>query len=134
MRFMPQSQTQGMTSEELQEAFEKPNDIPETLVLLRDVLGLSDPEIGRALAVNPRSIKRWRTGGAVADEPREAAYDLARVVAQMAELGLQATNVHAWLFRRNRFLGEQRPIDVFAANGFDGVSPAVQAYREGAYD
>jgi uncharacterized protein (DUF2384 family) len=101
--------------------------------VLRDVVGFSDQEIARALRVTDRSVKRWRSGEAISTESLELLFDLARIVSSLAEVGLPAPDIRAWFFHRNRFLEEQRPIDVFADGGFDAVYPALAALNDGAY-
>ena len=104
----------------------------DTLKLLREPMGFSDREIGRALSVNPRSIKHWRSGTTVNADSREALFDLGRLAKLLADLGLPAANVHAWFFQRNGTLDDQRPIDVFAADGYRPVRAAIDAMHGGA--
>ncbi len=117
----------------LSEALRGPLTPPETLVRLRDAVGFSDREIGRALGVNPRSIKRWRAGAAINSEGLEALFDLLRLVVLLAELAIPAANIHAWFLQRNGFLNERRPIDAFAEGGYEDVCAAIDAISDGAY-
>jgi uncharacterized protein (DUF2384 family) len=117
----------------LSEVLRRPTTHEDTLKVLRDTVGFSDQEIARALRVTDRSVKRWRAGEAISTESLETLFDLARVVSSLADLGLPAPNVRAWFFHRNRFLEEQRPIEVFAEHGFDAVYLAVAAIADGAY-
>jgi DNA-binding transcriptional regulator YiaG len=105
----------------------------DTLRVLREEVGLSDQELARALNVTDRSVKRWRAGAAITTESQERLFDLARIAATLAGFELPPANVRAWFFHRSPFLEEQRPIDVFASEGFDAVQPAVAAIGDAAY-
>jgi uncharacterized protein (DUF2384 family) len=117
----------------LSEVLGRPMTPKDTLGVLREVVGLSDRELARALQVTDRSVKRWRAGAAISTEGEERVHDLARVIAQLVSVGVPDRNVRAWFLYRNHFLGEERPIDVFAAEGFSAVQPAVAALRDGYY-
>lgn len=105
----------------------------DTLRVLREEVELSDQELARALNVTDRSVKRWRAGAAITTESQEQLFDLARIAATLAGFKLPPANVRAWFFHRNPFLGEQRPIDVFASEGFEAVQPALAAIGDAAY-
>jgi uncharacterized protein (DUF2384 family) len=105
----------------------------DTLGVLRNVVGFSDKELARALQVTDRSVKRWRTGASISTESEERLFDLTRIVASLAELGLPPANVRAWFFYRNPFINEERPIDAFAAGGYISVQPAIAAINNSVY-
>jgi uncharacterized protein (DUF2384 family) len=115
------------------EVLGRPTTPKDTLGVLRAVAGFSDQELARALDVTDRSIKRWRNGGAISTASEERLFDLARIVATLAELALPAANVRAWFFHRTPFLAEERPIDVFRTGGFPAVQPALAAVADAAY-
>jgi hypothetical protein len=120
-------------TEALADVFGRPMTPEDTLTALRGEIGLSDQEIARALQGTDRSVKRWRAGEAISTDSLESLFDLATVVAALAEYKLPAPNIRAWFFYRNRFLGGQRPIDAFADGGFDALKPALDAVNDGAY-
>jgi len=105
----------------------------DTLDVLRNVVGFSDKEIGRALRVTDRSVKRWRSGAPVSPSSEEGLHDLARIVATLAEYQLPAANIRAWFLYRNRFLEDERPIDSFAKGGYMAAQPALAAIRDSVY-
>lgn len=117
----------------LTEVLGRPAPPKDTLGVLRAVVGFSDQELARALNVTDRSIKRWRNGGAISTDSEERLFDLARIVATLADLDLPAANVRAWFFHRTPFLAEERPIDVFRTGGFSAVQPALAAVADAAY-
>jgi uncharacterized protein (DUF2384 family) len=105
----------------------------DTLDVLRNAVGFSDKEAGRALQVTDRSIKRWRTGAPVSAEYEEQLHDLARILATLVEYQLPPANIRAWFLYRNRFLGDERPIDIFATGGYMAIQPALAAIADGVY-
>jgi uncharacterized protein (DUF2384 family) len=105
----------------------------DTLDVLRNIVGFSDKEMARALCVTDRSIKRWRSGAPISTESEERLFDLARTVAGLAEFQLPPANIRAWFFHRNRFLDEERPIDVFSNGGYLAIQPALAAIANAAY-
>jgi transcriptional regulator with XRE-family HTH domain len=111
----------------------KPRDSTETLDLLRNLLGFSDQELARALGVTDRSVKRWRAGGRISTESEERLFDLMRTVAALAELELPPANIRAWFFYRNRFLHEERPIDVFHTGRYEALRPAIDAISDASF-
>jgi putative toxin-antitoxin system antitoxin component (TIGR02293 family) len=116
----------------LAKALGRPTTPEDTLGVLRDDVKLSDSEIARGLGVSSRTVKRWRGGSAISTESQERLFDLAKIVATLA-VDLPPANVRAWFFHRNRFLEDERPIDVIAAEGFEGVQPALGAIRDSVY-
>lgn len=117
----------------LMEVLGRPATPKDTLGVLRTVVGFSDQELSRALDVTDRSIKRWRNGGAISTESEERLFDLSRIVATLAELGLPAANIRSWFFHRTPFLAEERPIDVLQTGGFRAIQPALAALADAAY-
>lgn len=111
----------------------KPRPSKETLDLLRTFLGFTDREIGRALGVTDRSVKRWRAGGQISTESEERLFDFMRIVAALAEQELPPENIRAWFFYRNLFLDERRPIDVFRTGEYNAVRPAIHAIEDAAF-
>lgn len=117
---------------ELHEALEHPHTPEDTLTILRKEVELTERDLARALGSTDRSIRRWAAGAPISTEPRQRLYDLSIVIERLSESGLPGPNIHSWLFRRNRFLQDRRPIDV-VSDDFDAVAAAAQALLDASY-
>lgn len=111
----------------------RPLPAKDTLNVLRNIVGFSDKELARVLNVTDRSVKRWRAGASISTESEELLFDLARVIAALAELELPPSNIRAWFFYRNPFIGNERPIDVYAKGGYKAVQPAISAIQNSVF-
>ncbi len=108
---------------------EKPN-IDE----IRDWLGLTQDEVGRAVKRSRRTVARW---SASAPDHSEARGDTAFQVRKLARLKLiledlvEEQEARQWLRVPNREFNGEAPLDLVLSSRIDRVIAALEAFAEG---
>ncbi len=93
--------------------------------------GLTQEEVGRAVAVSRRSVAGWASGEAAPRGSRvEKLLDLRDIVERLKEV-YAPEGVEIWLHARNRNLGRQRPVDLLAEGRLEEVIAEVDRVGEG---
>lgn len=93
--------------------------------------GVTQLDIAAATQVTDRAVRGWRSG-----DIRPDRYDrLARLrdLVLLLSDSLTPRGVGQWLHAQNRLLDGQRPVDLLAADRYEVVFEAAQAFIDGAY-
>ncbi len=87
--------------------------------------GLTQEDVGRAVAVSRRSVAGWASGETVPRGLRvEKLLDLRDMVERLKEV-YAPEGVQIWLHSRNRNLARARPVDLLAEGRLDEVIAEV---------
>jgi transcriptional regulator with XRE-family HTH domain len=99
---------------------------------LRDELGFTLREIARALGSDERTVRRWAADPGSRPQVRHARRldDLRHLVVLLQDT-LPGEQAARWLRARNRRLAGERPLDLLAADQYDRVLAAAEAYVDG---
>jgi len=88
-------------------------------------VGLTQEDVGRAVAVSRRSVAGWASGETVPRGLRiEKLLDLRDVVERLREV-YAPEGVEIWLHARNRNLDRKRPVELLAEGRLDEVIEEV---------
>lgn len=98
-----------------------------------EALGIDSKILSSCLAVNPKTIQRWREGIA---EPGEAALrslEKLETVYQLAARLLGKDSWKAWFHSPNHTLGEESPVDLLSRGEVDHVKNVLGMLEWGIY-
>jgi len=106
-----------------------PHDI---VVFLIAELQLTQREIAELLGADERTVRRLVSDPTIRPQQRHARrLDDVRDLVSLLEDSLPGEQTARWLRARNRMLGGERPIELIAADDYDRVRDAAEAFVDG---
>jgi hypothetical protein len=105
----------------------------DTIRFLREKVRLTQKEIGRMLASDERTVRRWTADpdGAAPQARFAQRIDDLRDLVELLYDTLPGEQTGRWLRARNRLLHGARPIDLLAEGNYLPVREAARAYVDG---
>jgi len=108
-----------------------PNQI---LAELEGELGLGESNLTQILSIDPRTLRRWRTGQA---HPQHEAwarlFALQKLSRRLQETFTSVQAIRSWLHHSNRYLSQLSPVEVLRAGRIDRVDAALEALDSGIF-
>lgn len=111
-------------------ALDRAVEASEIVDVLRS-FGITQIDVAAVTQVSDRAVRGWRTGDIHPDR-----YDR---LAQFRDLVLELSDsltprgVSQWMHAKNRLLRGERPIDLLAAERYEEVRGAAEAFISGSY-
>jgi len=104
----------------------------EIVVFLMTELQLSQREIAELLGADERTVRRLQADSKIRPQQRHARrLDDVRDLVSLLQDSLPGEQTGRWLRARNRMLGGQRPIELIAADDYERVRDAAEAFVDG---
>lgn len=94
---------------------------PKTILKHCALLGLDAELLAACLAVNPKTIQRWKEGGAQPNEGGLRALEKLETIYQLAARLLKKDALKSWFQAPNETLGGERPTDLLNRGELDQV-------------
>ncbi|MBI5192830.1 MAG: DUF2384 domain-containing protein [Nitrospirae bacterium] len=98
-----------------------------------EALGIDIKILSSCLAVNPKTIQRWRDGIAEPGESAVRSLDKLEIIYQLAARLLERDSWKAWFLSANHTLGEESPIDLLSRGEVDQVRNVLGMLEWGIY-
>jgi DNA-binding transcriptional regulator YiaG len=108
-------------------------DAVESVRYLRREWGLTEADLADGTGASQRTVRRWAQDRTQPQARYQRQIDDLRSIVQVLQDSLTAKGMRQWLRSRNRYLEEQRPIDLLREGKFERVHEAAQAFQEGYY-
>lgn len=96
-------------------------------------LGLDLNLLASCLAVNPKTIQRWRDGSAQPNEAGLRSLDKLEAVYQLAARLLKKDAMKAWFCSPNETLGGERPVDLLSRGEVEQARNVLGMLEWGIY-
>ena len=94
---------------------------------------LTETDLVDGTGASERTVRRWAHAETDPQNRYQRQIDDLRTIVVALEPTLTSRGIRQWLRARNRYLHDQRPIDVLRAGRFDDVHEAAIAFRDGTY-
>ena len=108
--------------------------LSEVLARLEHDLTLSDADLVAALAIDMRTLDRWRNDASFPQREARARLDrLEQIRGNLLDLFTDEQAVRTWMRTESRYLGGLTPAEVIRASRLDRVEAAVMALASGAF-
>jgi len=108
--------------------------LSEVLARLEHDLTLSDADLIAALAIDGRTLGRWRNDLSFPQHEARARLDrLERIRNDLLDLFTEEQAVQTWMRTESRYLGGLTPAEVIRASRLDRVEAAAMALASGAF-
>ena len=98
-----------------------------------EALGIDIKILSSCLAVNPKTIQRWREGIAEPGESALRSLEKLEAVYQLAARLLRKDSWKAWFHSPNHTLGEESPVDLLSRGEVDQVKNVLGMLEWGIY-
>src|SRR5437764_373311 len=106
----------------------------QAVKLLDSELGLSTDDIAGALATDPRTIERWRSGGTYPQrDARRRLASLLQLRLRLLDTFRTPSDARLWLQTQSRYLSGLTPADVLRVGRVDRVEAALEALDSGIF-
>jgi transcriptional regulator with XRE-family HTH domain len=106
----------------------------QIIELIKAELGLSEAELAQALAIDPRTVRRWQSGQAYPQhEARQRLANLRDVTRRLQETFASAEAIRAWIRQPSRYLSQLTPAEVLRTGRIDRVEAALEALDSGIF-
>lgn len=104
----------------------------EIVAFLIAELQLTQREVAELLGADERTVRRLLADPAIRPQQRHVRrLDDVRDLVSLLEDSLPGEQTARWLRARNRMLGGERPIELIAADDYDRVRDAAEAFVDG---
>lgn len=101
---------------------------------IRDVLGLTEDDLARALLVDRRTVQRWLAGATLPQAQQRAGLDaLERFVERLEATFGDPAAIRIWLEAESGYLGTLRPREVLLTGRIDALDRALDALDAGIF-
>lgn len=109
-------------------------DLAATVTKLEDDLGATPDLLANALAVNPRTLQRWRDGDTLPQpDSRARLQALTALRDRLHETFMTPEAARAWMQHPHRMLGGLTPLDAVRVGRIDAVNRALEALDAGIF-
>jgi len=98
-----------------------------------EAVGIDIKILSSCLAVNPKTIQRWREGIAEPGESALRSLEKLETVYQLAARLLRKDSWKAWFHSPNHTLGEESPVDLLSRGEVDQVKNVLGMLEWGIY-
>ncbi|HZX49211.1 MAG TPA: MbcA/ParS/Xre antitoxin family protein [Nitrospirota bacterium] len=98
-----------------------------------EALGIDSKILSSCLAVNPKTIQRWREGIAEPGESASRSLEKLETVYQLAARLLGKDSWKDWFLSPNHTLGEESPVDLLSRGEVDQVKNVLGMLEWGIY-
>jgi uncharacterized protein (DUF2384 family) len=101
---------------------------------LEGEFGLNESDLAQILSIDPRTLRRWRTGEAHPQhEARARLVALQRLARRLQDTFTSVQAIQSWLRHSNRYLSQLSPAEVLRAGRIDRVDAALEALDSGIF-
>lgn len=114
------------------DALQRAIDAADLVALLRERVGLTQEEIGRATGVSSRSVRNWEHGTALRQGAEDRLRELGAVVEALAPT-LAPRGITQWLNAKSTQLDGERALDALGQGRAAAVWGAVDVLTGGGY-
>src|SRR5215207_178231 len=108
-------------------------DSGQSVRYLRTTTGLTETDLVDGTGASERTVRRWAHAKSEPQARYQRQIDDLRTIVNALEPTLTSRGIRQWLRARNRYLGDQRPIDLLRGGRFEQVHEAASAFNDGAY-
>src|SRR4030066_860881 len=98
-----------------------------------EAIGINSKVLSSCLAVNPKTIQRWRDGIAEPGESALRSLEKLETIYQLAARLLGKDSWKAWFHSPNHTLGEESPVDLLSRGEVDQVKNVLGMLEWGIY-
>lgn len=106
---------------------------PKQILKHCETLGLDLNILASCLAVNPKTVQRWREGSAQPNEAGLRALEKLEAICQLAARLLKKEALKPWFHSPNETLGGERPADLLSRGELDQVRNVLGMLEWGIY-
>lgn len=106
---------------------------PKIIIEHCEALGIEPKILSSCLAVNPKTIQRWKDGIAEPNESAQRSLDKLEAIYQLTARLLKKDAWRLWFYSPNHTLGGESPVDLLSRGEFDQVKNVLGMLEWGIY-